>query len=329
MRSRYRPRRGVLLASLVAFAAIFAIVSRTSPDIVNTVQLAFFNIGMPFMTMHDVVWFFMILTAAHVILLGLSLLFSGRERALRLVCIPVLALLLVKYIFNPAAPHLYLVCTLLWPMCLTYLPWPFSVRTTPQGWTMPWPSAPLLAALMLYCAIQGGLAYKEQARDFRSIFINDFEINKWSDLGETINFITPEKPVFDRVMGIRKYINPDDSLVLLSPYDQVLNFYVNPRKICGHFDLLSNLATRDSARKVFECATRSPQVLIVYDRAAETPCPTDLLEAQSHCALKAAIKGNLVDMRAKLLPFVKLVASDQNLAFYRPIGPSSEKLPAQ
>jgi hypothetical protein len=42
------------------------------------------------------------------------------------------------------------------------------------------------------------------------------------------------------------------------------------------------------------------------------------LKTYSRCALKATTKGNLTNFRDRLLPFVELVGSDENLLFYRP-----------
>lgn len=237
------------------------------------------------------------------------MLFSENERALRLCYLPVLALLMVKYIYNPAPPHLYLVYTLLWPMLLLYLPPLLSTRGL------------LIAAISVGLAALAGNTYKTDAKAFRSLFINDFAISNWNSLGESIGFVTPERPISERVKSIRKQVKPGETLIILSPYDQILNFYINPPLICGHFDLLSNLATQDIENSVLACATRSPRTLIVYDSASETPCPTGYLQTQSRCALKAATKGNLTQFRDRLLPFVTLVGSDENLRFYRPTIP--------
>jgi hypothetical protein len=315
-------QRALLLASLFVCPLAYAIFVHTSPDIITTVQLSFFNVGMPFMNRTDAAWFFADLIAAEVLLFCMSMLFSGNERTLRLCYLPILALLMVKYIYNPAAPHLYLVYTLVWPMLLLYLPPLFSMRRF-----MPACNAlidpRLVAAITVSFAVMAGLTYKKDAMAFRGLFLSDFVVSKWSSLGESIGFVTPEKPISERVESIKKQIMPGDTLIILSPFDQILNFYVNPPLICGHFDLLSNLATQAIENAVLACATRSPRTLIVYDRASETPCPTGYLQTQSRCALKATTKGNLTDFRDRLLPFVKLVGSDENLLFYRPTVPSA------
>jgi hypothetical protein len=86
------------------------------------------------------------------------------------------------------------------------------------------------------------------------------------------------------------------------PFDQVLNLYVKPKTVLGHFEIVSNLASRLIEDIIQACATRSPSTLIVYDRAVETPCPTGYLEAGSRCPLKATTKANLTALRDKLLP---------------------------
>ena len=310
------PLRGLLLIALIASAAVFIWVSRTSPDIVSTVQLSFFNVGMPYMTRPDAVGFVLAVASAQVVLFGLSFLFTGAEQTLRIAFIPCLALLLVKYLINPAPQHLYIVFTFVWPVCLTYLPWASSPGLS--KWTLPCLIAPTLAAVAAFFAAQSGHSFKEQSDDFRSALIDNFKVGQWSRLGETIGFITPEAALHERIVSIKSQIRPNDTLLLLSPYDHILNFYINQRDICGHFELLTNLATREVADRVIECATRSAQTVIVYDRSAETRCPTDPLQSAPLCTLKFEKKGNLTDLKKRLLPFVELVGSDNDLEFYRP-----------
>jgi hypothetical protein len=301
-------QRAFLLLSLIVSPLAYTLFFHTSPDIIKTVHLSFFNIGMPFLSRTDEAWLLACLIAAELVLFCFSMLFSENERAIRLCYLPVLALLMVKYIYNPAPPHLYLVFTLVWPMLLLYLPPQFS-----KG-------RPLLALIILCFAAFAGNVYKHEAKAFRSLFVNDFPVSNWNSLGESIGFVTPEKPITQRVESIQRQVAADDTLIILSPYDQILNFYVNARAICGHFDILSNLATHAIENDLLACSTRSSRTLIVYDKALETPCPTGYLQTQSRCALKATTKGNLTRFRDKLLPLVELVGSDENLLFFRPRG---------
>jgi hypothetical protein len=301
-------QRALLLVSLIASPLVYAFSFNASPDIIKTVQLSFFNIGMPFMSWTDSAWLLASLIAAELVLFCISMLFLENERTMRLCYLPVLALLMVKYIYNPAPPHLYLVYTLVWPMLLFYLPPLFSA------------AGPLVAAASVCFAAFAGNVYKVDAKAFRSLVVNDFAVNNWHSLGESVGFVAPEMPISERVESIKKQVMPGDTLIILSPYDQILNFYINPRTICGHFDILSNLATHDIESALLTCATRSSKTLIVYDKASETPCPTGYLQTQSRCALKAITKGNLTSFRDRLQPFVELVGSDENLLFYRPMS---------
>jgi hypothetical protein len=301
-------QRALLLVSLLVSLPAYAFFFHASPDIIKTVQLSFFNIGMPFMSWTNSAWLLAGLIAAELVLFCFSMLFLENERTLRLCYLPVLALLMVKYIYNPAPPHLYLVYTLLWPMLLLYLPPLFSA------------AGPLVAAASVCFAAFAGNVYKVDANAFRSVVVNDFAVNNWRSLGESVGFVAPEMPISERVESIRKQLMPGDTLTILSPYDQILNFYINPRTICGHFDILSNLATHDIESALLACSRRSSKTLIVYDQASEAPCPTGYLQTQSRCALKATTKGNLTSFRDRLLPFVELVGSDENLLFYRPMS---------
>jgi hypothetical protein len=69
--------------------------------------------------------------------------------------------------------------------------------------------------------------------------------------------------------------------------------------------------------------------LIVYDLATEVTCPDIILQIEQRCRLKPALKGNLVNLKDRLLPLVELVGSDGDLEFYRPAAVQSQIPSAQ
>jgi hypothetical protein len=313
---RFRDRL-ILLTSLFACVGLASIYPGTSHNIVNTVELSFFNISMQSMAKRDVAWFLLYVATAHIVLFALSTMFHARERALRVALVPVLALSLTKYVYNPAAPHLYIMCTLLWPLMLIYIPWIPARSSAGRRIFLPQPLPFAIAVATIILATQVGFDYGAGASDFRARFVDPFQQKNWTQLNETLPTVAPEAPISARVEAIRSQLRPGDKMLLLSPFDHVLNFYANPQSYCGHFDLFTNFATSAVADKVRDCVANAKSLLIVYDRALEIPCPTDSLEAQPLCRQKSQMKYNLTAFRDLIMPLVHFTASDDNLIFYR------------
>src|SRR5206468_2664805 len=127
------------------------------------------------------------------------------------------------------------------------------------------------AAALVACLWMGN-AFVKEAAHFHEFLTDDFRASSWVSLGERMSMAMPEGPIAERVHAIREELRPGEKLLVLSPFDHVLSFYVNPRGLCGHFDVLTNLATHKDAEAVMECVWGSEKLLVVYDRALETPC---------------------------------------------------------
>jgi hypothetical protein len=176
---------------------------------------------------------------------------------------------------------------------------------------------PALTIFLFFNALFAGRAYVEQSKNFRQHDLSDLAQTNWNNLGESFATIAPEAPLVNRIKDIERYLKPDDTLLILSPFDHLLMFYTNPRKICGHYELLTNLATKQILDKVVQCATQSHHVLIAYDNASETPCPTNPLQTGSRCKFKAVMKHNLVDVRDAVIPVIDEVGTTKDMTFYR------------
>lgn len=309
--------RLLLLSSIIAIVAIGSIYPRTDMDIINTVYLSFFNIFMPMISLENLEVFISCAALIQVILLSLSYLFKDAERSFRFALIPTLSLSLTKYIYNPAPAHLYFVCTMLWPFLLFYLPWKRhgSTEPTDPGLVQPLPLVIVVAAFALVAS--SGRAYQDNSKFFRSEFLNPFEQRPWRALGENVEFVTPEKPILERVEAIKKKLQPDDRVLLLSPFDHLLSFYVNPKRYCGHFELLTNLATIDISKAIVQCSLESSNILLVYDHALKSRCPNDVVQAQPLCRRKNQMKYNLTTLKNMVSPAMHFIGSDGELDFYR------------
>lgn len=309
--------RILLMAALLASVAIASRYPGVSQDIVNTVGLSFFNISQQSIPKREFAWIMLYISIAQLALFALSMAFEGKDRALRLALIPVLALSLVKFVFNPAAPHFYIMCTLLWPVALIYLPWSNKARRNTGRTVLPLPYSAFVAVSTLIFAIQTCLSYQQNARDFRGRLIESFSRTPWTGLNETISFVAPEQPIRSRVTAIQSQMRMGDKVLFLSPFDHILSFYVNPQSFCGHFDLLTNFATYSVANAVSSCVSDATQLLVVYDKALEIPCPTDGLQEQPLCQQRAQMKHNLIRYKDELLPMLQPNGFDGDLVFYR------------
>lgn len=306
-------RRLVALGIAMLIAAVFVLWKPLSPFITTTTNLGFFNIGLPGMSapqsaalLAKLAFFCMILVLSSFIW------FKGSERHIRFALIPVFALAWIKYYYNPSPPHLSFVYIFVAPLALCFAPWHLANR----GRVMHIVAYSFVTATLL-ASVLGGMRYWQGALDARRQQ-NEFVVKPWSHLHDAVASPAPDAPIARRVASIRAHIAPDDRVVLLSPFDHVLSFYVSPRAYCGHFEMLTNVTSTTAVRAIQNCVQSSPNVLIVYDRALETPCHEDFLVAVPLCKDKFNVKSNLQRLMQRLGPDIRYVGSEGDLSFYRP-----------
>jgi len=319
-------RRFSLLGISSAIATAFLLVHRVSPDIVTSVQLGFLNVGVPIMTMATAAVFFRALLSGQAILAWTAYRFPDAERDARLCVLAVIALVLVKYLYNPSPPHFSFTCILVAPMTLAYVAWPKASSKK----TLPWPSRGGAAFLALVICGWAGQSYLESAGQFRHLLIDNFVSKSWAALGETMPMVTPEAPIASRVEAIRREIKPNDKVLILSPFDHILSFYVDPSAFCGHFEVLTNISVASDIESVVKCVQRSPNVLIVYDAEIEKPCDdltNTALDMTTQCPVKLKIKQNMDVIMDQLRPLVTEVGLAGGLSFYRPRSARSANEP--
>ena len=155
----------------------------------------------------------------------------------------------------------------------------------------------------------------------RKYQIDAFLDAPWDGLGESISIATNKKEIEQRIKEIQNVMTPNDRVLFLSPFDHLLSFYVNPKKYCGHFELITNLVRKDDVNKVVSCVEKFPNVLVVFDRAISSPCP-DLINLgiQNSCRQKLELKENVKNILSQL-PNLTIVGQTDNLTFYRKIDP--------
>jgi hypothetical protein len=303
---------------LLFLAVFYKFLSNPSVDILNSIYLGFFQVNMPFLSGKQGVSFILIALVIQIALVLLCFKFKGPERLARLSILPSLMLMLIKVIYNPSSPHLDITLLLLIPFLLVYIP---RDKNDFLNNIVPIPLKnlffPILILSLALLCWNKGIKYEQESDFIRRYHVMPFQVSSWTGLGETMPMVTRGGEVADRVMAINKKIGPDDSLLILSPLDHLISFYVNPKKYCGHFELISNLAQKSDFEKIKNCVSNAKNVLIVYDQALSTPCP-DLkkLNLVNRCPQKLEVKNNVIDV-LKYLPKLKESGREGSLIFYR------------
>ncbi|MFT3940991.1 hypothetical protein [Rhodopseudomonas sp.] len=275
------------VTSIAALLGIFAAGSLilNAPDAIITVGLGLFNVGMPVMTGHDK---FVFLLYVVTLQLGALLLLWRGDASLRWfrVCVtPVIGCLFIKYAFNPSSPHLDFVLVAAVPLALMIFPWE---RIPAQLHQLSFVAAILL--LLGKTAIEAD-RFHESAVAFRTQ-LDQYDPKPWKQLRETIRFVLPEEPILRRAEAITKYAANSDRLLVLSPIDHLLSFYANPRRFCGSFELLSNVATEAILEDIRHCA-QQPGTVIVYDKALDIGCQNSVYGMRTRCTVRDEMKRNL------------------------------------
>jgi hypothetical protein len=300
--------RAITIIGMLALLVAGSILS-ASTDSISTVTLAFYNVWNPVMSPSKKATFILLLVGGQICLICLARLASSDMKAALLSITPVIGCLFVKYAFNPSPPHLSFVFILAASTVVMFIPW---TRIAPLSRAML--LTPAFVVVIAYTASVSSEYLKESDSDRRTL-MRPFVSEPWSRLGETIRFVAPEADIFRRVSAIKALTARFDRVLWLSPFDHVLSFYVNPPMVCGHFEVMTNVATPELQAQLASCGAR-PGTLVVYDKAITAPCPTNRIESGSRCSARAAMKSNLNDIMQSLSPRVQRIAETSDLIFY-------------
>lgn len=304
------------LLLILVFIIGYLLLAKTSEDILTSISLGFFQINMPVLGAFDSIVTLTAIIFSQLVLLILTFSFKEGERTARLCLLPILGLLLIKYLWNPAAPHLHVTLAFILPMCLLYIPFDV-IDSRVQQTRMQYLINGVTAIALIACLLQA-YQYASESNYVKKYVTGDFLALPWRELAETISIVTPEGEIVQRVNAIKKRIQPTDSLLVLSPFDHLLSFYINPKKYCGHFDLITNLTSRQDFEKIKLCTDRNPELLVVFDEALLKPCPEkiDKNASKQNCENKLIFKNNVANVM-KHIPNLQEVDRDGDLIFYR------------
>ncbi|NDH68691.1 MAG: hypothetical protein EBY22_12465, partial [Gammaproteobacteria bacterium] len=187
-------------------------------EILQAINLGFFNVVVPSLNALDILKLYAYLSIGLALLGISSLLFTGHERDARLALIPSLAGIFVKYVFNPASPHLFAVLAFAVPFAFIYIPRRALYWRTRRGLF-------IVSSCILFCgviAIQAGMKFGEEAKSFKTMATRNYVLQQWHELGESFDIPHPEEGILLRINSLKAHITPGASLLLLSPFDHLL-----------------------------------------------------------------------------------------------------------
>lgn len=302
---------------LIALPIIFKVLIPSSEDFINSVYLGFFQINMPFLTGKQGVLLILLLLLVQAILLATSFYFKGPERIARLCLLPILALSYLKIFYNPSDPHEAITFFFIAPLLLLYLPASLSISESFQVFR--WNIYIVFLAVLIFFCWKSADRYEDEANYIRKHLVGPVVTKPWINLGESLPMALDEGAVLSRVDSVKKYIEPNDKVLFLSPFDHLLSIYVNPRGYCGHFELISNLASKQDVEKVVSCVRNAnSHALIVLDESLTLPCP-DLKELNlvNSCSKKLIFKKNVAAIMDQL-PHLNKLGQEGGLTFFRP-----------
>jgi hypothetical protein len=313
---------GRRFAWLAAMAAILAVANVILNDLthgyLHTIQAGLFGIALPPLSVKILAALCLCMAIICALLVYGITKFQGNEKTARVVILPILALVMIKYFYTPSPIHLYFCMMFVAPVLLICFPWPSRHEKAVLTERRSGHIYALVAMMVVLCLVRS-ISYYWEAYQRQENMIDPFVKNSWSSLGERFETTTPAEPVTSRMEAIKSEMRVDDTVLFLSPLDYLMSFYVNPEHYCGHFEITSNLTTYDDVQRVVDCVRNSPKVLVVYDDAVEIPCPDLWLkyDDKNVCALKSMRMMMLKSVMDALLSDLVLAKKTGGLSFYR------------
>ena len=324
--SPYARVAGVVIFMVTVAAAMLGL-NAMAQGYLQTVQAGIYGIAVPsigfWRFLHACILVIAIVTMSIVV----ARRFPAAERWARFCLVPVLCLLMIKYVYNATPVHLMFTISFLAPFFAVFVDWQ-GTNWRFFSWTPKEHDHRFTNAAIFFSALclLGGIQFYLQTERYLAGMVDPYVQNSWSDIGESFLTTTPAAPIESRMQAVRAEIKPDDAVLFLSPFDHLMSFYANPKTYCGHFEILTNLVTFKAVDSVVDCALHNPHALVVYDDAVETPCPSPTQISSLHlpsCEAKKLLTQQLQSIMTTIKPHMVLIKKDGPLSFYRPVGGSS------
>jgi hypothetical protein len=304
----------LLLGAVLAFVLL-----KPSPNFIASVQAGFFTIGLPSIPSEYLAVFLVVNALFAVAAVWCISKFSDRrEKELRISLLPLIYLLAIKFLFNPSPPHLFFSLTLGLPLIVCFWPWNeanlFAFKRAKRKVDL---FIPVTAAACCFFVCFGYMTSRFLA--------NMQHVTFWSkstlaEIGDPVRTVMPVAPIIQRVNALREHVPQDSTVLILSPFDHLLSFYLNPKSLCGHFELLSNLVFRSDAEKLIACIKRNPDIVVVYDHKLEMPCPPHEVIELYHdvgCIGRSLLKQAASSVMQELRPAIQSSVHDNELEFVK------------
>lgn len=245
--------------------------------------------------------------------------FSHAACNARLCILPVLALMVIKCIYFPALVHMYYALCFIFPVALIYFPhWHNGSRVMAFTRRIRLSYAKLMLALCGLFLLSQSANYHTEARQFRERMLEPYRVHTWKGLGDRLRVAAPADAIARRVQTLNEVMKPEDRVLLLSPFDHLLAFYNSPRRVCGHFEPLSNMVSLTIIDRVVDCVRSKPDLLVVFDKSLENICPPkSAFTSVPSCESKRNAKMSLVRIRDRMLRDLVKVKETGDLIIYR------------
>jgi hypothetical protein len=237
--------------------------------------------------------------------------FNYNERKTRYSILIFIILTTTKYIFYPAKVHLYAGLLIPSILFLTCFNWKAEKVSYYQYYIK------LILIILILMTLGKSITYYEQGNKFINLTMENFKKSQWTQLGESFSTTTPIQKIIDRVESIKLQVSDSNALLILSPYDHLLNIYLNPKSICGHFELNLNLLTESFINKVVDCARKEKDVIIVLDSDIYLKCIPNIYTDKNKCDVYNLSKDGPIFVIKKLSPYLQLINSDGELSYYK------------
>lgn len=110
---------------------------------------------------------------------------------------------------------------------------------------------------------------------------------------------------------------PEDKVLHFSPFDNLLSYYRNPKRLCGYFNLLSGVATKSSNLQVQRRVENPEDMLNIFDSKLAAECSDYRGLAHDRvCKHKRQAKENLLELFETIRQRLLEVGRQEDLTFY-------------
>jgi len=307
----------------VTATVLFISLGTLSTGFLETVQVGIFGVATPPLDYSKFLSMCLYVSLCGIALIIATMRFDSLEKGVRLCFLPVLCLMMVKYIYNASPNHLLFTLVFVSPFALVYMDWNLKTASW-KLFNLDVAQRQKTLRFIVTALVVGGLAtalhYNRDSTQSRNMLVTMFHKNSWSELGEAFQTSAPAEPIEVRMKAVQAEIRPEDQVLFLSPFDHLMSFYGNPKSFCGHFEYLTNLVTYADVETVIACERNNPHALVVYDDAVQAKCPSSWSEDYydvTSCVMKKKLMISMQFIMDALKPGLVLVKKVGPLSFYR------------